>query len=113
MHRVIFTVTGFAGLLYAGCAIAADAPAPPRYDVATYCRNVGNTIGGSASIEQSCMQQEQTAYNGLKSAWATYPARAKSYCDMVARTIGGSYSIMASCIEMEVGAAKGAQPFKF
>ena len=92
---------------------AAQAQSVPRYDVETYCKRVADSIGGSSQIEKTCIEQEQDAYNGLKSNWSTLPSRAAEYCDTVASSIGGSYQIMATCIDQETNAAAKKPGFQY
>lgn len=85
----------------------------PRYDPAGYCKEVGDAVGGSSSIEKSCIELEQQAYNELKAGWASYPARARSYCDEVSQATGGTYQILLSCIEKESEAESEKPDFQF
>jgi hypothetical protein len=75
----------------------------PSYDVARYCRQVGDAVGGSSVIERGCRDQEQEAQARIRSR--TIPARVRSYCDQVARAVGGSYMIFDGCLDQELEAA--------
>lgn len=87
----------------------------PRYDADAYCKKVAS-VGGtySATIENACIDQEQQAYDRLKSGWDGYPSQAESYCDRVA-TVGGagSYSILGACIQQEIQARTGSKHFRY
>lgn len=106
--RRIFIAAGAAAISTA--AFASDVP---RYDPASYCRTVADTVGGSSSIEQACMRQQQSAYDELSREWVNIPDRAKSYCDQVAEAVGGSYEILSACIRNETEAAGEIPAFKF
>jgi hypothetical protein len=87
----------------------------PRFDVNTHCQEVAG-VGGvySASLFGSCMDMEQTAYDGLKAEWAALPMVARQHCIQVATVAGpGSYSILQSCIQMETQAASQNRQRKF
>ncbi|MBO9428194.1 hypothetical protein [Sulfitobacter sp. R18_1] len=92
---------------------AAEAGSIPRYGVEAYCQEVSDFGGGSAMLYNGCIDMEQTAYNGLKSAWSRIPAATQSYCDEVASFGGGSYALLEGCIEMELGAASSPGKFKY
>lgn len=104
-------------LLIAGaimsCSFPAVAQNVPRYDVEKYCQRVASAVGGSAQIENACISQEQEAYDGLKSSWASVAAKTQAYCDKVARAVGGTYQIMATCIEQESSATQAKPGFKY
>lgn len=86
----------------------------PRYDPASYCRQLSDTGGGSATIYNSCIDMEQNAYNKRKPEWSSLPMKTRNYCDSLARMGGGgSYTILDSCIDMEIGAAGSTPEFKY
>lgn len=85
----------------------------PRYDVGAYCGKVAEAVGGSAQIENTCITQEQNAYNGLKARWLEIDTKAKSYCDRVASAVGGTYQIMSTCIDQETSAANSKPGFEY
>lgn len=94
---------------------AAAAAEIPRYDAEGHCKRV-SSIGGSSSamIENSCMDMEQTAYNKLKSIWASIPERARTHCSSVAERVGGgSYSLLESCIDLESKEASRSRKFQY
>lgn len=92
---------------------AAEAGSVPRYSVDSYCQEVSDFGGGSSMLYNGCIDMEQKAYNGLKSAWARIPAATQSYCDEVASFGGGSYALLEGCIDMELGAASSPGKFKY
>lgn len=79
----------------------AEAQSIPRYDPVSYCETVANTVGGSAQIKATCIEEEQTSYDRLKAQWSTIAGTAASYCDQVARVVGGTYQILETCIAQE------------
>ena len=95
------------------CAASAQAQSLPRYDPRSYCREVANTIGGASVIQNSCIDQEQAAYDSLKMNWASIGSRTRSYCDEVSRTIGGMYVMLLTCIQQETSAASSKPGFKY
>lgn len=56
-------------------------------------------------IMDACLQQEQTAYKSLMSAWGSIPTKTATYCDQVSSSTGGAYQILAACIKQEINAA--------
>lgn len=84
-------------------AVSTDISALPGYDIANYCSNVSNTVGGSFMIEKSCRDQEALAAQAL--ADMSIPQRIASYCDQISETTGGSYVIYKTCVEQELHAA--------
>ena len=91
--------------------VAAQSEIPPRYDAEAYCKEVASFGGSySAFMDNACLAQEQTAYDGLKTKWTDLPADARTYCDEVARFGGkGSYFMLNACIEQEMQ-ARGSRP---
>ena len=62
----------------------------------------------------SCIDQEQGAYNNLKDRWASLSDRIQGYCDEVASFGGpGSYTMLESCVQMESSAANNRSKFSF
>ena len=109
LNKALFIIPIALGSL----ASSAQAQTMPRYNVENYCQQVAEVSGGSAMIFNGCMEMEQEAYNGLKSAWAQLPGKSRNYCDEVARVSGGSYSILQGCMEMETDAAKTPRSFNY
>jgi hypothetical protein len=91
----------------------ASAESIPRYDVRTYCKQIGEVAGGSSEIEQTCVQIEQKSYNTLKPQWTDLPAKARNYCDEIARVAGGTYQILETCIQQEVSASHEIPEFEY
>jgi hypothetical protein len=88
-------------------SLSVSAQEIPRFDVNTHCRQVAG-VGGtySEALFGSCMDMEQSAYDGLKTEWAALPTAARYHCIQVATVAGpGSYSLLQSCIQMETEAA--------
>lgn len=107
-----FALLGAGLALFAGSAMAADMP---RFDVEGHCGQVA-AVGGSPSntLYNSCIDMEQTAYNGLKGQWASLPASIQNHCLDVASVGGpGSYSLLESCVDMEVSAGSNRSEFSF
>lgn len=95
----------------------AQASDVPRFDVETHCRKVAS-FGGtySASIDKTCFEGEQDAYDKLKPIWGSLPEATAAHCTKVAGFGGtGSYSILETCVRMELDAAGavGNRQFKF
>jgi len=76
--------------------------AVPSYDIRAYCEKVSDSVGGSAEIELSCRQQEETAKSAAEAR--DLPERVQQYCDEVAQSIGGSYVIYNGCADQELEA---------
>lgn len=86
----------------------ASAAEMPRFDVVAHCKQV-SAFGGSysESLNESCMDMEQSAYNQIKAAWANLSTSMQNHCKQVASFAGaGSYSLLQGCIDMELNAAK-------
>ena len=109
LNKALFIIPFALGSL----ASSAQAQTMPRYNVDNYCQQVAEVSGGSAMIFNGCMEMEQEAYNGLRSAWAQLPGKSRNYCDEVARVSGGSYSILQGCMEMETDAAQTPRTFNY
>jgi hypothetical protein len=75
----------------------------PAYDTASYCRQIGDTAGGSYVIERTCRQQEMEALSAIRRM--SIPARIQNYCAQIGETAGGSYVIYKTCAEQELEAA--------
>jgi hypothetical protein len=72
------------------------------FDIAGYCRQVSDAVGGSYQIEEACRQQEREAQESLSRK--QIPARVEKYCSEVGQAVGGSYQIMNVCVEQEIAA---------
>lgn len=87
----------------------------PRYDPEAYCKTLASTGGAySAIVDNTCIQQEQQAYDALNTTWDTLPAQAQTYCDHLA-TVGGegSYIVLQACIQQEMHARSNAAHFHY
>lgn len=100
--RAVF-VTTFALVIGASTL---SASAQPQYDIRDWCTKVATTGNAySATIFQSCMSSEQSAYSRSSSSRMSVTSRQERWCDQVARSGGsGSYSIYTSCLEQEEAA---------
>lgn len=95
--------------------LAASAAEMPRFDVEAHCEQVASISGDSSNmLYNSCIDMEQTAYNGLKGQWSSLPANIENHCRDVASVTGpGSYSLLESCVDMEVSAGNNRSEFSF
>lgn len=107
--RLAFAIVG--ALMLGTSAYAQSGP--PRYDVESYCGKVAAAVGGSSQIMNTCMRQEQTAYNDLKSRWTSVPSQAATYCNKVSGAVGGTYQILKTCIEQETQASSSKPKFQY
>lgn len=85
----------------------------PSYDVDANCDAIAR-VGGSKSqrLFNTCIDQEQKAYDGLKTQWSKFPGDARAHCDAIAQVGGaGSYRLLATCLKHEQEA--GAAPRRF
>ena len=98
-------------LLPAGTAMADM----PRYDVKAHCAEIASFGGSySESLNQSCFEMEQVAYDGLKPGWDALPSAMRTHCDEIARFgESGSYSLLEACIQQEAKAASSPKSFKY
>lgn len=83
-------------------AVAAPIAAVPAFDTKTYCRKIGDTVGGSYQIEETCRDEEAEALRKLTSR--EIPDRLLR-CSRIGETVGGSYQIMETCVEQETESA--------
>lgn len=90
------------GVIACFCTLA-EAAEDPNFDTRAYCAQVGEAVGGSKSIELTCVQMERQA----KSEWTSriIELSIANYCSQVASVVGGSYQILGSCGDMEESAA--------
>ena len=93
----------------------AHAQQTPRYDVEAHCEQVAGFGGDfSSTMYNSCIDQEQSAYDNLKDRWSGLSARIRGHCDEVAGFGGpGSYTMLESCVQMETSAADNKSEFNF
>ena len=105
---------GFLSVVPTFIAFEANADMP-RYDVKAYCTQLAG-LGGTYSemMYDGCFQQEQSAYDGLKTQWDALPARMQDYCDQIATVGGGgSYMMLDGCVQMEKSAGGTSNEFKY
>jgi hypothetical protein len=100
---------------FATMASSALAHELPRFNVETHCKQVAGFGGSySATIDKSCFDMEQDAYDKLKQIWPSVAAKTQKHCATVAGFGGSdSYSILQSCVQMETSAASGNEGRKF
>ncbi|WP_148254850.1 hypothetical protein [Aidingimonas lacisalsi] len=105
-------IAGAALVSVSGVVSAQDVP---KYDVESHCQEVADIGGGSSNtMYNSCIDMEQSAYDGLKGVWESVPASTREHCDQVASVGGaGSYSLLESCVDMETSAAENKSEFSF
>lgn len=87
----------------------------PDYPVERWCDQVARA-GGTRSemIYGGCINQEQTAYDTLKTAWSIVPPATREWCDQVARAAGnGSYMLLRGCINQEITAGRNNAAHRF
>lgn len=101
MRRIVLAVAVFISS-YA----VAGAASLPEFDVDGYCGRISEITGGSNQIRNTCIQQEQAAYDAMKASWSEIPERTQSYCSQIGSAVGGSYNIMHTCIQQEMGASE-------
>lgn len=88
---------------------------PPKYDVKAYCKSLA-ALGGAPSemMYGACLNQEQSAYDGLKPSWSSTPESIRNYCDGLARLAEpGSYMMLSSCVQQETSARKSNSKAEF
>lgn len=78
-----------------------------------FCQQVSDTAGGSDSLKNACVQQEQSSYNALKLEWDSVAERTRHFCDQVGRSSGGSYQMLSACIANETAASSSTPSFKY
>jgi hypothetical protein len=92
--RIKLTII-FIALAIAG-ANSARAQQIPQYDVERHCNKIASFGGDySATLNNACMRQEQSAYDALKMGWGSYPSQVLDHCDRIASFGGdGSYTLL-------------------
>ena len=100
-----------AGMLVAGPTLADM----PRFDVEAHCKEIASYGGSfSESLNRSCFDMEQAAYDSLKPDWDGLPSAMQLHCEDIARYAGsGSYSLLESCVQQEAKAASAAKTFRY
>ena len=104
--RLTLTVTVVPAVLMSTItAIAGDLP---NYPVEKWCSSIASASGAkSEMVYGGCMDQEQTAYDSLKTTWADLPQQTKNWCDQIARAAGGgSYMVLKACVDQEDAARR-------
>ena len=84
----------------------------PRIDAEAHCREISAFSGGSAEVQNFCLNAEQTAYDKLKETWLNYPERARAYCASLI-PFAGSYEMLAFCLEQEAQAVGAKKSFEY
>lgn len=89
----------------------------PRFDVDAHCKKIASVSGThSATLEETCFDMEQDAYDKMKPNWPGVPSSVRAHCEKIAKVGGtGSYTLLDTCIGMELDAAKskGGKTFKY
>lgn len=99
------TALVFIGLaVFSTATLAADLP---RYDVESYCEMIAS---GSHDMFNFCIDEEQKAYNELRSTASSVDTQTLNYCNQIA---GDSYDMLLFCIEEETDAANNRRSFSF
>lgn len=76
----------------------------PQYNTSAYCKQVSDVVGGSYTIESSCIKRENRVKDTLSTM--SIDIEILRYCDQVAQVTDGSYSILQACIKRETDAKK-------
>lgn len=90
--------------VFSSASFAADLP---RYDVEGYCEMIAS---GSHDMFNFCIDEEQKAYNELRTMTSSVETQTLNYCDQIA---GDSYDMLLFCIEEEIDAADNRRSFSF
>ena len=87
----------------------------PAYDPEAHCNGVAKAGGAfSETLFSSCLQQEQSSYDQLKSNWTKLPPEMRNRCDSVASAgPTPSYTILSGCVDQEQTASRDKQGRKF
>ncbi len=74
---------------------------PPRFDIASSCRHVGENGMGVGRTADACRDDERKAQTTLRQHWRSYPVASRGTCVEGAR-LGGppSYVQVLTCLEM-------------
>jgi hypothetical protein len=104
----------FAALVVGSSLITVAAEAVPTLKVEASCRAAGIEGMMTGRTADSCMNDENSARDDLKKAWASFSADDRSHCLSMVSTGGSpSYVELLSCLEMSRDAkliAKGQPP---
>jgi hypothetical protein len=85
----------------------------PDYDVEKICKKQGAMMGGGSFLLQACLEQEQSAYDQLKTQWPTLDTKVIQQCRQMATMMGSSYFMLNACVEQELASAEKVAKFKF
>lgn len=102
--KVLKIVAALGLLAFSSVTLASDLP---RYDVEAYCEMIAS---GSHDMFNFCIDEEQKAYDELRTLVSSVEAQTINYCDQVA---GDSYDMLLFCIEEEASAANNRRSFSF
>jgi hypothetical protein len=70
-------------------------------------------IGDSNFMRKACLDQEQNAYDQVKSDLASLDPGSKRRCREIARIAAPSYFMLNACVAQEVSAREAVKDFKF
>ena len=113
MKKCYFVLLVAMGLVYGSVQAATNYDSLPRYNVTDFCQSIADAAGGSYLIRNSCLHEEQGAYNRLKLQWPSIYHSVKSLCDDIGHAAGGSYMILESCIDEELNAQEQSTQFTY
>lgn len=82
--------------------VSAGATGLPTFNTQSYCRSIGDAVGGSYEVELGCQHDEQITLRELQEM--AIPKRVAHYCTSVANSIGGSYQVFLDCSKDEIRA---------
>ncbi|MGP5308078.1 hypothetical protein [Vreelandella alkaliphila] len=102
--KVLKTVSALGLLAFSSVALASDLP---RYDVEGYCEMIAS---GSHDMFNFCIDEEQKAYDELRTVVSSVETQTLNYCNQIA---GDSYDMLLFCIEEEDDAANNRRSFSF
>lgn len=102
--NILKAVSAIGLLAFSSAALASDLP---RYDVEGYCEMIAS---GSHDMFNFCIEEEQKAYDELRTMASSVESQTLSYCEPIA---GDSYDMLLFCINEEVEAADNRRSFSF
>jgi hypothetical protein len=79
--------------------------------ITRYCSNMAANVGGSYVLEQSCHEQEVSAWMQVTADYDAHriPEQVYQYCRDMATNVGGSYVLERSCVEQEMAAKQSLE----
>jgi hypothetical protein len=110
--NVLAAMALFSAALYSPEALA-DALPIPDIDVKGMCLRVAKRVNPEAPSKAmilSCLEDEQRAYNELKTKWKDAPEEAQRSC---LSWSSSGYGYIKVCLENEIAAAKNLPAFEF